>query len=85
MLTIDDPELEQLIHEEVARTGEEPATLLRRFLVGARAAGAERPLSDGEAAGEAFLARNGIPVLPPRPDDHPVTVELVKRLLGEDA
>jgi antitoxin VapB len=32
MLTIDDPELERFIRDEAARTGEEPAAVLRRYL-----------------------------------------------------
>ena len=32
MLTIDDPELERLIHEEAARTGRPPVEVLRRAL-----------------------------------------------------
>ena len=49
MLTIDDPELERFIREESARTGEEPAAVLRRLLRTSRRFDASEPTDDGEA------------------------------------
>ena len=73
MLTIDDPELERFIREEAARTGEEPAAVLRRILGVARV--------DNETG----VVRNGIRLFPVRPGAGIVTHDLIRRLLDEGA
>jgi len=71
MLTIDDPEIERFIREEAARTGEEPAAVLRRML---RVA----PADDERGA-----VRNGIRLFPVRPGARTVTHDLIRKLLEE--
>jgi hypothetical protein len=84
MLTIDDPEVERLIREEAARTGEAPEDVLRRALRRAAAFGAPDPLtSDDDISSEPVVMRNGLRLFPRRPDEPPITPELVKRLLEE--
>lgn len=83
MLMIDDPEIERLVRDEAARTGEAPVEVLRRVL-GARPA----PASPGETPGTeqqllgAPSVRNGIQLFPVRPGAGVVTHRLVKQLLG---
>lgn len=82
MLTIDDPEIERFIRDEAARTGEAPIDVLRRVLV----VPGTTPTAPDTAAWppfEQWPVRNGLRVLPGRPDEPPITPALVRRLLGE--
>jgi hypothetical protein len=82
MLMIDDPEIERMIREEAARTGEAPAEVLRRVLAerGARARAVTTrghvPLSI-----DRLVVRNGVRLFPVRDGAGIVTHELVKRRL----
>jgi hypothetical protein len=86
MLMIDDPEIERMIHDEASRTGEEPAEVLRRVLLPTRSQErAERPATESDAFAEQVVVRNGIPLVPLRPGEPPITLDLVRRLLEESA
>ena len=77
MLTIDDPELERLIHEEATRTGRPPVEVLRRALsaAGVTSRGARGEVSPEEQARRMEVIRQiqeevaRLPVLDPRPAD----------------
>ena len=81
MLTIDDPEIERLIQAEATRTGEAPAEVVRRALLRAQSPEVIQVRPHDSEALEGVVVRNGIRLFPYRPDEPPVTSELVRSLL----